>query len=162
MSQIDLTLRVKLTKHWDPNWLNIESQIDSTLRVKLTQHGESNWFKYSPVTHFARSHYNFASHTTFKVKMTQFFLSLHWEKKLSQFDLKSWIKFKFRQWLNFLGQNDSIFFNRRGALREKLSHFDLKSWYYFKIEKYFKIEILAIRDEFVTLGHKGLTVGTLS
>ena len=32
------TLRVKLTQHWESNWLNIESQIDSTLRVKLTQH----------------------------------------------------------------------------------------------------------------------------
>ena len=28
---------------FESNWLNIESQIDSTLRVKLTQHWESNW-----------------------------------------------------------------------------------------------------------------------
>ena len=43
LSQIDSTLRVKLTQHWESNWLNIESQIDSTLRVKLTQHWESSW-----------------------------------------------------------------------------------------------------------------------
>ena len=42
LSQIDSTLRVKLTQHWESNWLNIESQIDSTLRVKFTQHWESN------------------------------------------------------------------------------------------------------------------------
>ena len=58
--------------------------------------------------------------------MTQFFLSVHRDKKLSQFDLKIWVKFYFRQWLNFLGQNDSFF--SIGALREKLSHFYLKSW----------------------------------
>ena len=89
-SQTDLTLRVKLTQHWESNWHNIESQIDSTLRVKLPQHWESNWLKYSPVTHFARSNYNSASDSTFIAKMTQFFLSVHWEKKLSYFDLKSW------------------------------------------------------------------------
>ena len=35
-SKIDSTLRVKLTQHWESNWLNIEtfeSQIDLTLRV---------------------------------------------------------------------------------------------------------------------------------
>ena len=67
------TLRVKLTQHWESNWLNIESLIDSTLRVKLTQNWESNWLKYSPVTHFARSNYSSASDSTFNVKMTQFF-----------------------------------------------------------------------------------------
>ena len=36
-SQIDSTLRVKLTQHWESSLLNIVSQIDSTLRVKLTQ-----------------------------------------------------------------------------------------------------------------------------
>ena len=41
MSQIDSTLRVKLTQHWESNWLNIESQIDSTLKVKFTEHWES-------------------------------------------------------------------------------------------------------------------------
>ena len=30
------------------------------------------------------------------------------------------------KWLNFLGQNDSIFFSVRREI--KLSHFDLKSW----------------------------------
>ena len=67
-SQIDSTLRVWLTQHWESNWLNIESQIDSRLRVKLTQHWESDWLKYSPVTHFARSNYNTARDSTFKVK----------------------------------------------------------------------------------------------
>ena len=42
-SQTDSTMRVKLTQHWESKWLNIESQIDLTLRVKLTQHWESNW-----------------------------------------------------------------------------------------------------------------------
>ena len=167
-SQIDSTLRVILTQHWESNWLNIESQIDSTLRLKLTQHWESNWLKYSQVTHFARSNYdsardsifkvkfyfrkwlnflgqnysiflsvhwenieyfwpkklgqilvppvtqllgsNFssASDSTLRVKMIQFFLSVNWAKKLSHFDLKSWVEFYFRQWLNFLSQNDSI------------------------------------------------------
>ena len=50
--------------------------------------------------------------------MTQFFLSVHWEKKLSHFDLKKWVEFQFRLWLNFLGQYDSIF--SLGALREKM------------------------------------------
>ena len=108
-SQIGSTLRVKWTQYWESNWLNIESQIDSTLRVKLTQHWESNWLKYSPVTHFARSNYNSASDSTFKVKITQFFFSVHWEKPLGQFDFKNWVKFQFRQWLNFFGPNDSIF-----------------------------------------------------
>ena len=125
-SQIDSTLRVKLTQHWESNWPNIESQIDSTLRVKLTQHWESNWLKYSPVTHFARSNYNSATDSIFKVKMTQFFHSVHWETKIELFWSKKLgqilvppVTQLFRsKWLNF-----SI-----GALREKLSHFDLKSW----------------------------------
>ena len=86
-SLIDSTLRVKLTQHWESNWLNIESQNHSTLRVKLTQLSlhdweynwlniesqvESTWLKYSPVTHFARSNYNSASDSTFNVIMTQF------------------------------------------------------------------------------------------
>ena len=37
--------------------------------------------------------------------MTQFSLSLYWEKKLRHFDLKSWVKFEFCQWLNFLWLN---------------------------------------------------------
>ena len=109
-SQIESTLRVKLTQHWESNWLNIESQIYSTLRVKLTQHlkvkltqlCESNWLNiesqidsniFQLATHFALSNYNSASDSTFKVIMTQFFLSVHWEKKLSHFDQKSWVKF---------------------------------------------------------------------
>ena len=85
-SLIGSTLRVKLAQHWESSWLNIESQVDSTLRVKLTQHWESNWLKYSPVTYFAWWNYNSA-------KMTLFFISVHWKKKLRQFDLKSWVKF---------------------------------------------------------------------
>ena len=84
-SQIGSTLRVKLTQHWESNWLNTVSQIDSTLWVKLTQHWDSNWLKYSPVTHFARLNYNSATDLTFKVKMTEFFLSVHWEKKIESF-----------------------------------------------------------------------------
>ena len=117
-SQIDSTLRVKLTQHWESNWLNIESligsrlsQIGSILRVKLTQHWELNWLKYSPVTHFSRSNYNSATDSTFKVKMTQLFLSVHWEKKLSHFDVKSWITwvetktFKLKKHLLYLLHN---------------------------------------------------------
>ena len=76
---------------FDPaKWVTGEylSQIDSTLRVELTQHWDS----------------------TFKVKMTQFFLSVHWEKKLSHLDLKSWVEFCFHQWLNFLGQMTQFFY----------------------------------------------------
>ena len=97
MSQIDSTLRVKLTQHWESNWLNIESLIGSTLRVKLTQHWELNWLKYSPVTHFSLSNYNSASDSTFRVKMTHFFLGAmrkkesFWPKKLSHL---SWIETK--------------------------------------------------------------------
>ena len=43
MSQINSILRVKLTRYWESNWLDIESQIDSILRVKLTRYWESNW-----------------------------------------------------------------------------------------------------------------------
>ena len=46
LSQIDSAFRVKLTQHWEFNWLNIESQIGSTLRVKLNQHWESNWINF--------------------------------------------------------------------------------------------------------------------
>ena len=40
---------------------------------------------------------------------------------MSHFDLLSWVEFLFRQWLNFLSQNDSIF--SLGALREKIESF---------------------------------------
>ena len=58
--------------------------------------------------------------------MTQFFLSVHREKILSNFDLKSWVIGGTKIWPNFLGQNDSIFFSMNREM--KLSHFDLKSW----------------------------------
>ena len=57
-----------MVQHWEYNWLKVESQVESTLRIKLTQLWELNWLKYSPVTHFARSYYNSASDSTFKVK----------------------------------------------------------------------------------------------
>ena len=53
--------------------------------------------------------------------MTQFFLSVHWAKKMNHFDLKSWVEFYFHQGLNFLSQNDSIF--SLGALREEIELF---------------------------------------
>ena len=57
--------------------------------------------------------------------MTQFFLSVHQEKKLSHFDPKSWVTGGTEIWPNFLAKNDWIF---RSVHREKkLSHFDIKS-----------------------------------
>ena len=65
--------------------------------------------------------------------MTQFYLSAHQEKKLSHFDLKSWVtgglKFDLKSVVtggikirpNFLGQNDSIF--SISAPREKIESF---------------------------------------
>ena len=47
-------------------------------------------------------------------------------KKLSHFDLKSWVTDRTKIRPNFLGQNDSIF--SLSAPRKKLSHFDLKIW----------------------------------
>ena len=38
--------------------------------------------------------------------MTHFYLSVHWTKKISHFDLKNWVKFFFCQWFIFVGQND--------------------------------------------------------
>ena len=57
--------------------------------------------------------------------MTQYF-SVHREKKLSHFDLKSWVTGGIKIRPNFLGQNDSIF--SLSAPREKLNHFVPKSW----------------------------------
>ena len=71
------------------------------LRVKLTQEWESNWLKYLSVTHFTRSNNNSVSNSTFKVKTTQFFLSVHWEKNWVILSKKNSIKFYFRQWLKF-------------------------------------------------------------
>ena len=50
--------------------------------------------------------------------MIQFFLSVHREKKLSHFDLKSWVTGGIKIRPNFLGQNDSIF--SLSAPREKI------------------------------------------
>ena len=57
--------------------------------------------------------------------MTQFFLSVHWEKKLTHFDLKSWVTGGTKIRPDFLGQNDSIF---SLSAREKIESFDPKSW----------------------------------
>ena len=48
--------------------------------------------------------------------MSQLFLSVHREKKLSHFDLKSWVTGGIKIRPNFLGQNDTIF---RSVHREK-------------------------------------------
>ena len=131
-SQVDSTLRVKLTQHWESNWLNIESPIDSTLRVQLTQHWESNWLKnilqlltlpgwiiIPPVTQLLRS------------KWLKFFYRCT-ERKMSHFDLKSQFlvppvtqllgsNFSYASDSTFYGQNDSIF--SLGALSEKIESF---------------------------------------
>ena len=100
-----------MTQHWESNWLNIENLIDSTLRVKLTQHWEYNLLKYSPVTHFARSNCKSASDWTCKVKMTQFFLSVHWEKiesfwpkKLGQILVPPVTQLLGSKWLNYFSR----------------------------------------------------------
>ena len=97
LSQIDLILRVnsnwfsesKLTQYWDsiqidsrnPNWLNIKSQFKLTFGIQIDSilRVNSNWFSES--------------------KLTQIFSNYS----------ESRVKFQFSQWLNFLGQNDSIF-----------------------------------------------------
>ena len=120
-----------LTEHWESSWLNIESQVDSTLRVKLTQHWESNWLKYSSVTHFAQSNYNSAPDSTFKVKMTQLFLSVHWAR--------NWVILTYKVESNFSTASGSTFrvkmtqFVLSVHWAKKLSHFELKTlvefWY---------------------------------
>ena len=63
--------------------------------------------------------------STFKVKMTQFFLSVHREKKLSHFDLKSWVTGGTIIQNILLSQNDSIFLSVHRE--KKFSLLDLKS-----------------------------------
>ena len=62
-----------------------------------------------------------SSDSTFHVIMTQFFLSVHREKKLSHFDLKNWVTGGTKIWPNFLGQNDSIY--SLSSQREKIESF---------------------------------------
>ena len=62
-----------------------------------------------------------SSDSTFYVKMTQFFLSVHREKKLSHFVLKSWVTGGIKIRPNSLGQNYSIF--SLSAPREKIESF---------------------------------------
>ena len=113
LSQIDSTLRVKLTQHWESNWLNIESQIGSTLRVKLAQHWESNWLNIENQigSTYWESNFNIDSligwtlrvkyiGSTLRVKLVQ-----HWESN----------------WLNIESQNDPI-------LRVKLTQHWESNW----------------------------------
>ena len=57
----------------------------------------------------------------FYVKMTQFFVSVHQEEKLSHYDLKSWVTGEIKIRHIFLGQNDSIF--SLSAPRENIESF---------------------------------------
>ena len=41
--RIDSTLRVKSAKHWESIWLKIRNHVDSKLGVKLTQKWELSW-----------------------------------------------------------------------------------------------------------------------
>ena len=118
-SQIDSTLRVKLTQHWEYNWLNIESQVGSTLRVKLTQHWELNWFNIEspidsnilqlltlpnwiiipPVTQLLRSKWlNFFSRCTER-KIESF-----WPKKLGQILVPPVTQLLWSKWLNYFSR----------------------------------------------------------
>ena len=58
--------------------------------------------------------------------MTQFFRSVHKEKKLSHFVLKSWVAGGAKILPNFLGQMTQFF--RSVHKEKKMSHFDLKRW----------------------------------
>ena len=66
--------------------------------------------------------------------MTHFFLSVHQEKKMSHFDLKSWVTGWTKNLSNFFGQNDSIFLSlyREKKIEsfwsKKLSHWRTKIW----------------------------------
>ena len=98
LSQIDPTLRVKMTQHWESNWLNIESQNDSTLRVKLTQHWESSWLNIESQID-----------STLRVKLTHHWES-NWLKIESQIDSTLWVKLTQHwesNWLNIESQIDS-------------------------------------------------------
>ena len=55
------------------------------------------------------------------------FFWVHWEKKMSHFDLQSWVTGGTKIWPNFLGQNYLIFSSQCNE-KKNLSHFDLKSW----------------------------------
>ena len=70
LSQIDSTLRVKLTQHWESDW---------TVRVKLTQHWESSWLKIeSQIDSTLREGLNIESQigSTLRVKLTQYWESI--------------------------------------------------------------------------------------
>ena len=92
-SQIDLISRFKLTWYRDSNWLDIEIQSDLILRVKLTIWLSSQiltiWLSSQILTIWLSSQL-----------LTQIF-SNYSESRIEFFF--------FRQWLNFLGQNDFIF-----------------------------------------------------
>ena len=134
-SQIDSTLRVLLTQHWESYWLNIESLIDSTLRVKLTQHWESNWVNIE-TQHWESNWLNIESQidSTLRVKLTQ-----HWEPNWLNIEsqIDSTLRVKLTQIFssyslcrsNYNSASDSTFkvkmtqFFSLGALRERIKSY---------------------------------------
>ena len=94
LSQIDSILRVKLTRYWESNWLDIESQIDSILRVKLTRYWESNWLDIeSQIVHLSL---NIESNYSKSVRILVQPVTLLFRSK--------WLRFFF-QWGYFLRQS---------------------------------------------------------
>ena len=86
-------IRPGIPSNWrmfESNWVDIENQfeIDFHKEKKLTLNVKSIWLKNSPISWNPWSNFRVI---------------------LGHFDLKSWVKFLFRQWLNFLGPNDSLF-----------------------------------------------------
>ena len=118
----DSTFKVKMTQsflsvhgkksHFDLKiWVKIFSVSNSTFWVKMTYFfsrcsERKNWVI---LTQKFGSNFNSASVSIFFRSKWLIFLSVHDAKKLSNFDLKIWVKFLFCQWLIFLGQNDSFF-----------------------------------------------------
>ena len=88
LSQFDSQYRVNLTLNIESIWLSISSQFDSQYRVNLTLNIESIWLSIS-------SQFD----SQYRVNLTQIFSNYS----------ESRVKFSFSPWLNFLGQNDSIF-----------------------------------------------------
>ena len=87
-SQFDSQYRVNLTLNIESIWLSISNQFDSQYRVNLTLNIESIWLSIS-------SQFD----SQYRVNLTQI---------LSNYS-ESRVEIYLRQWLNFLGQNDSIF-----------------------------------------------------
>ena len=79
---------------------------------------ESFWFK--TLSYWRNKNFT----QLFRSKWLNFSLSA--PRKMSHFDLKSWISGGTKIWPNFQCQNDSIFHSMHRE--KKVSHFDLKSW----------------------------------